>query len=97
MFVLPIVACGGEETDTGQNGTGTVNDQGTDCKKIEEKKEPLTVRGPIRRKNRNIRGKESGTPSEGELINIIYNAESALLNLCVEGFDAEFQGTGKGI
>ena len=96
LFVLPIVACGGEETDTGQNGTGTVNDQGTGLQENRGEEGTLNGQGTASPEGIGISGeKESGTPSEGELINIIYNAESALLNLCVEGFDAEFQGTGK--
>ena len=39
--------------------------------------------------------KELEIPSEDELINIIHNAELKLLDLCVEGFDAEFHGTEK--
>lgn len=96
LFVLPVVACGGEETDTGQKGTGIVNDQGSGLQENRGEEGTFNGQETVPPEGVGISGEEgAGTPSEGELINIIHNAESALLNLCVEGFDAEFQGTKK--
>ncbi len=95
LFVLPIVACGDKEIGTGQKGTETVNNQGTG---LQDNREEGTPDGQETASPGGVgisKEEEAGTPSEGELINIIHNAESTLLNLCVEGFDAEFQGTKK--
>ena len=96
LFVLPIVACGDKEIGTGQKGTETVNNQGSGLQ--ENRGEEGTPGGQETASPGGVgisKEEEAGTPSEGELINIIHNAESTLLNLCVEGFDAEFQGTKK--
>ena len=96
LFVLPIVACGGKEIDTDQKGTETVDEQGTGLQENRSEEGTPNGRETVLPEGVEISGEEeAGTPSEGELINIIHNAESALLNLCVEGFDAEFQGTEK--
>lgn len=87
LLVLSVTACNLWETDTNEKTDA-------DKKEIENINNQKTVFQEKIEEPDNER-KEIKTPSEGELINLIYSAESTFLALCAEGFDAEFNGTEK--